>query len=401
MKFNYLARSKEGQIQKGIVEASSEEAALTVLQKFGLFVTSLEVIKPLPVYAKQIKLFNKISQKEIVVFSRQLSIMFASQVPIVEALLAIARQTEKPELAEKIRKVSEEVEGGTPLSSALSLYPSIFSAFFVNMVRSGEASGKLSEALEYLADHLEKENNFQGKIKGAMIYPLFVISVFILVFLLMIYWVMPPLMTILVEADTELPWTTKFIMTVTDFSRSWGWTVLLALAAFVIFFLRYIKTPTGKQFSDTNVLKVPVVGPLLKKIYLSRFAENISTLISGGLPIAQALEISGEVVGNSVYKGIIFKVRDEVRKGESMSSVLENYPKEFPPLFIQMVTVGEKTGKIESSLVNVVNFYQKEVDRSVDNLIGLLEPIMMIVLGLGVGILMASILLPMYQIGGL
>jgi type IV pilus assembly protein PilC len=163
MKFNYLARSKEGQVQKGVVEASSEEAALTVLQKFGLFVTSLEVIKPLPVYAKQIKLFNRVSQKDIAVFARQLSIMFASQVPIVEALLAIARQTEKPELAEKIRKVSEEVEGGTPLSSALSLYPSLFSAFFVNMMKSGEASGKLSEALEYLADHLKKKIIFRGK----------------------------------------------------------------------------------------------------------------------------------------------------------------------------------------------------------------------------------------------
>ncbi|MFH1036587.1 MAG: type II secretion system F family protein [Patescibacteria group bacterium] len=399
MKFNYLARSKEGQIQKGIVEASSEEAALTILQKYGLYVTALEMAKPAPIYAKQIRFLRRVSQKDIVAFARQLSILFKSQVPIVEALLSIARQTEKLEFREKVIRLAEEVEGGTTLSSAFSLYPKLFSPFFINMVKSGEASGKLSEALEYLADHLEQESDFQSKITGAMIYPAFVVGVFVLVFVAMIFFVMPRLIEILQETNQELPLVTKIVIAFTNFIRKWGAVLLVAVIASGLLLYRYIKTEEGKKFLDRNILKIPIVGPLLKKVYLTRFAENISTLISGGLPIARALEISGEVVGNDVYRTIIFDIRDGVRKGESISSVLENYQKEFPSLFVQMTVVGEKTGRIETVLGNIVNFYKKEVDRSVDSMIALLEPLMLVVLGVGVALLLVSILLPIYQIG--
>jgi type IV pilus assembly protein PilC len=400
VKFNYLARTREGQIQKGVVEASSEEAVLAILQKYGLYVTALEKQAAAPIYARQIKIFGGISDKDVVIFSRQLSIMFKSQVPIVEALASISKQIQKQDFKEKIAKISEEVEGGATLSSAFSLFPKIFSPFFISMIKSGEASGKLSEALDYLADHLEQEYNFKGKIKGAMVYPILVSFVFLAVVILLIYFVLPPLMEILKESSTqELPITTRMIMAFSDFAKKWGWAVLLALAGAVIFVLRYMKTPEGKRFFDKNFLKLPIIGQLMQKIYLARFAENISTLISGGIPIAKALEISAEVVGNDIYQEIILKTRDQVRKGEMISSVLEQYPKEFSPLFVQMAVVGEKTGRLETSFSNIVSFYQKEVDRTIDSLIGLLEPAMLIVMGVGVAFLLVSIMLPIYQIG--
>jgi type II secretory pathway component PulF len=399
LKFNYLARTKDGQIQRGVVEASSEDAVLAIMQKYGLYVTSLEREKDAPIYARQIKIFQGVSEKEIVMFSRQLSIMFKSQVPIVEALSAIARQTEKLEFKEKISKISEEVEGGATLSSAFSIFPKLFSPFFISMIKSGEASGKLSEALDYLADHLEYEYNFKAKIKGAMIYPVLVVFVFIAVLILLVYFVLPPLMDILKESGAELPLTTKMIMVFSEFAKKWGWAVLSALVGVVIFALRYMKTPEGKDFFDRNFLRLPVIGPLQQKIYLSRFAENISTMISGGIPIAHALEISGEVVGNNVYKKIIYETRDGVRSGEMISSILSQHPREFSPLFVQMAVVGEKTGRIETAFSNIVSFYQKEVDRSIDNLISLIEPLMLVVMGVGAAFLMVSIMLPIYQVG--
>ncbi|HJX32015.1 MAG: hypothetical protein A2175_01900 [Candidatus Nealsonbacteria bacterium RBG_13_42_11] len=399
MKFNYQARNKEGTIQKGVIEASSKEAALAILQKYGLYLTILEREKPAPIFARNIKFFSNVSQKDVVIFCRQLSIMFQSQVPIVESLAAIIRQSEKAELREKLLKIQEEVEGGAKLSSALSTYPSIFSPYFLSMIRSGEASGKLSEALEYLADHLEYEYNFKSKIRGAMIYPLLVVIVFIVVLIFLIYWVLPPLMSILAENGTELPWSTRAIMSFSNFIKGWGWIIVVGIAAISGLFYQYTRGKEGKYLFDKNIIKLPVIGDLLKKIYLARFAENLSTLIAGGLPIAKALEIGGEVVGNEVYKDIIFQTRDGVRKGESLSSILETHPEEFSPLFVQMVAVGEKTGRIDSSLQNVVNFYQKEVDRGIATLISLIEPAMIIVMGIGAAFLLVSIFLPIYQIG--
>lgn len=399
MKFDYQARNKDGQIQKGIIEASSEEAALTILQKYGLFVTNLQEEKVAPAYAKNISFFNKISEKDVVVFARQLSIMFRSQVPIVESLTAIAKQTDKQELKENIYKMSEEVAAGTTLSATFSMFPKLFSSFFISMVKSGEASGKLSEALNFLADHLEKEYNFKGKIKGAMVYPILVLIVFIAVLLMMIFWILPPLMEILEETSQELPFTTKAIMAFSNFFQDYWAPIFIAFAAIFFGASSYLRTKQGKEFYDRYIIKMPIIGELMKKIYLARFAENLSTLVAGGIPIASALEISAEVVGNNVYKEIIQETKDEVRKGAKISSVLESYPKEVSTLFVQMVVVGERTGQLEGALGNIVNFYQKEADRSIDSMVALIEPMMLVVMGIGVAFLLSSILIPMYSIG--
>jgi len=397
MKFNYQTRTKKGEIRSGQVEASSREAAASFLQKHGLYVTFLEEAIP-PIYARRIKFFEKISQKDLVLFSRQLAIMFKSKVPLVESLRVLSQQTDNPDFKEKIMKISEEVEGGTALSNALENFPEVFSSFYIAMVKSGEVSGKLSEVLNYLADHLERKYHLTAKTKGALLYPSLIVFVVILVLLLMIFFVIPQLAEVLTTEKEALPWITMFVINSSTFVRDWGWVLFIILVLFVAGFLKYYRTDRGQRFFDREFVKFPLLGPFFKMINVARFAENLSTLISGGLPIAQALETVGDIISNTAYKEVIFKTRDEVRKGVPISAVLSRNPDLFPPVFIQMVLVGEKTGTLDSTLMNIVDFYQKEIDRMIDNALSILEPVLILVLGLVVAGLMFSILMPLYKL---
>jgi type IV pilus assembly protein PilC len=397
MKYNYQARTKKGEIQTGIIEASSPEAATTLLRKHELYVTVLEEVAAPPFYAKKIKIFDRISQKEIVLFSRQLSIMFKSKVPLVETLRVLSTQTRNLEFKEKILELSEEVEGGTSFSGALSRYPKVFSSFYIAMIKAGEVSGTLSESLEYLAEHLEREYHLAAKIRGALMYPSLIIFVVFLVLALMIFFVIPNLNKVLLETGQEIPTVTKVVLGSATFLRNWSWLIILGIVILTLAGFRYYQTKKGKKFFDKVFLKFPVVGPFLKMINLSRFAENLSTLISGGLPIASALQTVGEIVGNTSYKEVIFEARDGVRKGEPISSVFTRAPEVFPPVFIQMIWVGEKTGTLDSTLMNIVNFYKKEIDRTIDNLLSILEPALIAILGVIVAGLMLAILVPIYQ----
>jgi len=397
MRFNYQARTRKGEIQTGQVEASSREAALNLLQKYGLVVTLLEEAEKVPFYARKITLFERISKKDLVNFSRQLSLMFKSRIPLVQALQTISQQTKNPSFREKIISISQEVEGGTLFSQALSRYPNLFSSFYVSMVKSGEASGTLSESLEYLADHLEKEYFLSSKIKGAMIYPILILVVVLGVLIMMIYFVIPQLSTVLETSGQELPLLTRAVLSFSAAFRKFGWLMLLLFVGLIMFLFKYIRTPSGKRIWDRTLLRLPLIGSFLKMICISRFAENLSTLVKGGLPISQALEITSDIVGNQVYQEIILEIRDEVRRGERISKQLGQHPELFPPILAQMVMVGEKTGTLDQSLMNVVNFYQKEIDRSIDNLLSILEPVLILFLGGIVAVLMASILMPIYK----
>lgn len=396
MKFNYQTRDKTGQVQAGVIEAASKEAALNLLQRHGFFVTFLEEAEP-PIYAREIKLFKRTSRKDVVLFSRQLSIMFKSKIPLVEALQTLSSQAKNPDFKEKILKISDEVEGGVLFSKALAKYPNIFNHFYISMVKSGEAAGKLSDVLDYLAEHLEREYYLVSKIKGAMIYPALVLSVVVMVLLIMAFFVIPQFAQILQGVEQDLPAATKIVIAASAFVREKILMIALASAALFFFLWRYAKTKEGAKVLDKIALKLPLIGPFLQMFYLSRFAENLSTLVAGGLPIARSLEITGDIVGSPVYRRVILKTRDEVRKGEQICSVLKEYPEIFPPIFSQMVSVGEKTGTLDKTLLNIVGFYQKEVERTIDNLMSILEPIMIIFLGSIVMVVMFSVLVPLYQ----
>ncbi len=402
MKFNYQARTEEGELQVGVIEAGSKESVLSILERGGLYITYLEEAERKPLYAKEIKIFRRVSRKEIVVFTRQLSILFKSAVPLVESLKTIGRQSANPLFREIISKITEDVNSGNSLSSALLSYPRQFSPFFVGMVKSGEAGGKLSESLLYLADHLEREHNLLVKVMGAFIYPVFILFLFFIMGIVMSIYILPGLVEIMEGYGGELPFMTKMTLSLFGIFAGYWWLFVILVIFLIVALPFFSRTKMGKKFFDRFLLKVPLIKDLAKKIYLSRFAENLATLISGGLPIARALEVTADVAGNEIYKNIILTTRDRVRKGETISSVLEKYPEYVSPLFLQMVLVGERSGQLANTLLNVVEFYQQEVERATDSFIKLLEPILILFLGLLVGGVVISVFVPLYElIGGM
>jgi len=396
MKFNYQGRTKGGDVRVGQVEASSQESAINLLQGYGLYVTLLEEDKK-PVYAKNISFLSGVSRKDIVLFSRQLSIMFRSKVSLIEALRVLSSQMKNIDFKEKVFHISEDIEAGTSFSKSLSQYPKIFSPFYIAMVKSGELSGKLSEVLDYLAKHLEKEYHLVAKAKGALIYPALVLFVVVLVIGLLVFFVIPNLTQVLESSGQELPIATRIVISGAEFLKSWGWIFIFVIAFLVVFIARYKKTKSGEKNFDSLILKIPMLKNLLVMIYVSRFSENLSTLISGGLPIVQSLETTRDVIGNTSYKEAIEKAKEGVRKGQTISSVLAKYPGLFPPVFNQMVMVGEKTGNLDNVLMDIVDFYQKEIDTSIDNLLGIMEPLLVVFLGGIVGGIMMAVLTPMYS----
>jgi type IV pilus assembly protein PilC len=399
MKFLYQARTKEGDLKSGTIEASSKEVAFSLLQKLGYYVTYLEEEKP-PIYAKELKIFQRISLRDLFIFSRQFSLMLNSNVPIVESLTTIAAQTKNPELKEIISDLAEEVEAGSSLSKALMKYPKVFSQFYVAMIKAGEASGKLSQTLNFLANHLEREYNVRGKIRGAMTYPVLVIVVFFVIFGIMIFSILPSFENILKEREVEVPFITKVILSFSKILREKFFIIALVLGAIIILIFYYLKTEEGKRFFDKISLKIPFFGEISKQSILSRFAQNLSTLTSAGLTLTEALEIVEEIVGNAEYKNAVSKIKEGVKKGETISSITTLYPELFPPLFTQLVLVGEKTGTLSNALSAISNFYQSETEKAIENFLRILEPLLIIILGVLVGGLMLSVLLPLYRIIG-
>jgi type IV pilus assembly protein PilC len=401
MKFNYRARNKEGELFMGQIEASSEEAVIAILQKQELYVTFLELIEDetgdKSFLYKKIKLFDRISGKDIVLFFRQLSIMFRSKVSLLEALRTFSAQTRNHNFREKILKISQEVEGGISFSRALALYPKVFSPFYIAMIKAGEVSGKLSESLNYLADHIEREYHLTAKAKSALIYPSLILLTIFGVLVAMILFIIPQLTIVLEGLGRPLPFLTKMIIDLSDFFIEKGFLIVIIILIVIFLGVKYYQTKRGKDFFHRFYLKIPIIGGVLKMIYVARFAENLSTLIAGGLPITLALAITGDIIENVAYKEAIFKTQDAVRKGETISSVLSNYPDLFPPVFIQMILVGEKTGTLSTTLLIIVSFYQKEVERTVDAALSLLEPALIIFLGIIVAIVVLAVLMPLYE----
>ena len=398
MKFSYQARTKEGEVQTGFVEASSKEAASSLLQKYGLFITYLGEVKK-PFWQERIGFLQRASKKDIIFFTHQLSIMLKSNIPVVESLETIARQTKKEDFRETILKISEDVEGGSSLSQALSSYSKVFSPFYVGMVRSGETSGKVPESLNYLADYMERRQDFNSKLVMGLIYPSFVLFVFFAVILVMGIVVIPKFLEVFEGMETELPFITKMVLKFSVLLKQWWPLVIIFLVSLVFAVILGMRSKEVKKMLDGFFLQIPLLGGLLKKFYLSRIALNLSTMISGGISISEALEITGNVVGNEAYKEVVLRTRDGVRSGKSISIILGAHKDIFPLFFTQMVVVGERTGNLEKTLNNVVDFYEKDVDRSLDAFLRFLEPAMIVFLGGLVAAVALSLYIPLFQKG--
>ncbi len=391
MKFNYLVRNPKGETQSGTIEAPNQSIALKTLQSRNLIVIRLKAAERMSLLSRKLKIFERVKRKEVFVFFRELSILVGSNVPLVQSLKALAQQIESPYFREIILGIANDVDGGMAFSKALSKYPKIFSPFSINLIKSGEVAGQLQECLDYLANYLEKEYYLISRIRGAMAYPAFILGAFLVIGVVVMVMVIPQLTSILIEAGQELPLSTKIVIAVSELVRKFGWLVLLILVMIGLAVWRYNKTKQGKLIIDGIKLKLPIFGKILQKTYLARLSDNLNALVKGGVSIIQALNISGQVVGNVVIQRIIWQARDEVRMGHTISSTLEKH-KEFPPLFYQMVKTGEKTGQLDVILAKLSSFYNKEVDNVVGSLTQLIEPILIVCLGAGVAVLVFAVL---------
>ena len=396
MKYFYQARSKEGKIETGTVEASSKESAAIILQKYNVFVTSIKEQKPFIFRTENISFLNKVSKKDLAIFSRELAVMLQSRVPVTQTLKSLSVQIKNPAFKAKIFKVSQLVEEGSPLSEALGTFPEVFDVFYVSLVKTGEASGKISESFLYLSDHLERESDIRSQIVGAMIYPAFVIVVMLVVIPIVVLFVMPKLIDLLKETTSEPPPSTQMMINFYSFLGNYGFWLLGAIIAFIVFVIYYFTTKEGEKTWDHMSLRLPAFGGFLKKTFLIKFAENLSTLISAGLTITNALKITKDIVGNSTYKKILTETEEGVSQGEKISSVLVRYPEYAPPFVVQMIQVGEETGTLDKNLMQIVNFYNKEVQRAIATFTALLEPILIVFMGVGVAFLAISVIGPLY-----
>jgi type II secretory pathway component PulF len=399
VQFNYVVKTKEGETQTGVADAPNQRMAIDALQNRGLIILSLQPVNAAPIFTRKIKIFQRVKGKELVTFSRQLSILFSAQVPLLESLHALAKQSENEYFQQIIYEIADDVEGGTIFSKALERHSPVFSVFFINMVKSGEASGSLESALEYLANYLEKQFYLMSKVRGAMIYPAFITGAFFVIGALLMIMVIPQLTSFLTETGQTLPITTRMLIASSGFLSRWWWLLLALIiggSSYLAYSVRH--SAASRRAWDIFKLKVPLLGKkVFQKIYLTRFAENLSTLIQGGLTILQALEVSSEVAGNVVYRDIISAAKEDVRIGNALSDSLASH-KEIPVLMTQMISTGEKTGSIDSILKKIAQFYSKEIDNTVENMSQLIEPILILVIGGAVAILVSSILLPIYGI---
>ena len=397
--FEYKAfNNKNNQTVKAVIEATNEDEASRLVIDQGL---TLIEIKSRKAGGKSdlsiLSFLNKVTTKDLVVFARQFAVMLKASVPIVKSLRILIKQTKNQKLQTILNEVADEVDGGMKLSEVLAKYPKVFSNFFVSMIKSGETSGRLDEVLEYLANQQEKDYDLMSKIKGAMIYPIFIICSLVVVGIIMMVVVVPKLTDILTESGGELPMATRILIGTSSFLSDFWWILIILLVA-IVFAIRYsLNTKKGKRQWDWLAIKMPIFGKLFQKIYLVRFARSLSTLTSGGLPLVEALQITSDVVGNQVYKNIIEKTIKEVEEGNQIATVLIE-SKDVPAMVSYMVGVGEQTGKLDVVLDKLGDFYSREIDNLVTNLVGLIEPLIMVVLGVAVGLMVSAIILPMYNL---
>jgi len=389
--FEYKTRDQGGNIQKGMMDAANEQLAAGTLADQGLTVIELSQKKGV-----SLSILNRVKAKDIVIFSRQFSVMISASVPVVQALKILVGQTTNLALKLIVSEIADEVNGGSKLSDALGARPKVFSEFYVSVIRAGESSGKLDEVLNYLADEMEKDYDLMHKIRGAMIYPIFVLAGLSIVGAVMVVWVVPKLTAIIAESGGELPFATKVLMGVSAAVSVYWWILLLVIVLGAVAFRFYIKTPWGRWQVDFIKIKMPIFGPLFQKIALVRFSRSLQTLISGGVAISSSLKITADVVGNSVYRDLILQTREAVEGGSSISSVF-SASSHIPSMVSQMLAVGEKTGKIDVILERITDFYTREVSNTVGNLVNLMEPLIMVLMGIGVGIMVAAIIMPMYN----
>ncbi len=399
MLFNYKALDKDSHERSGTVEALSMDVAVSTLQRRGLIVSSIEPAATKSLLSLEFGFLKSVSNKDIVILSRQIATLFEAQVSALRVFRLLASEVENKYLAEILTQVADDLQGGSPISKALARHPKVFTNFYVNMVRSGEESGKLSEIFGYLADYLDRTYEVMNKAQNALIYPAFVVVTFFVVMTLMLTLVIPNVSKILLDSGQEIPLYTKIVIGLSNLIVNYGAFVLIALVIGGFFVFRAMQTPAGRLFFDNLKLETPYIGDLYEKLYLSRISDNFATMLVSGVPVVESVEITGSVVGSAVYEQILAQVGEDVKGGAAISDALAKH-NQIPGIMIAMIKVGEETGELGNILNTLAKFYRREVSTSVDTLVDLIEPLMIVFLGLGVGILLAAVLIPIYNLAG-
>jgi len=399
MLFNYEAVDQTGAKKTGSIDAVNTDVAISSLQRRGLVLTSIkEADASSSIFARNITLFDRVSNKDVVILSRQLSTLFEAQVSALRVFRLLGGETENAVLAKKLLTIADDLQSGSSISAALSKHPKVFSEFYVSMVKAGEESGKLDETFQYLADYLDRAYELSSKVKSALIYPAFIVVTFVVVMILMFTMVIPNISGILLENGGEIPSYTRVIMGISNFLVNDGFVLLAVLIVIGFFLVRFIRTPAGRVVFDNFKLNIPYLSSLYKKLYLSRLSDNMSTMLSSGIPMVRALELTSHVIDNKIYQNILTEATESVKSGKTLSESLSNNPRELPGIMVQMIKVGEETGESGTILKTVAHFYSREVENAVESLVSLIEPAMIVLLGGGVAILMASVLIPIYSI---
>lgn len=394
--YNYTAVDGEGKSVKGVVDAESEKAAGEKLRKAGVYLSSIREAAG----GRRSRLglpFTGVSAAELAVTTRQFSTLISSGLTLESSLAALAEQSEDQKLGEALSRVRERLAEGSSLHAALGEHPAVFSDLYVNMVRAGETSGTLDVVLGRLADFLEKQTELASKVRGAMIYPAIMFLVGAAVLAFMMTFVIPRVSDIFETSGKALPLVTVILVGASDFLRH-NFALLLLLSAAALFAAgRYVRTPGGRRFADRALLRIPVLGKVFSKVTVARFTRTLSTLLSGGIPLLDSIEVSGAVLGNSFYSDRLGEVRARVAEGAALGSCLAATGI-FPPLMVRMVSVGEEAGEMETMLSKVADMYDSQVDSTLSALTSLLEPVMILVMGAVMGFMVFAILLPVLNL---
>ena len=371
--------------------------AISGLQRRGLVVISIKDEKESKSIFQR-SFFEKVKTKDVVILSRQIATLFEAQVSALKAFTMLASSTENKLLSKKLVQIGDDLQAGVSISGALAKHPDVFSDFYVNMVKVGEETGKLNQTFLHLADYLDRQYALTSKTRNALIYPAFVIGTFFVVMTLMFTIVIPKLAGVILDSGQAVPIYTAVVIEISNLFIHYGFFALIFVVLIGVWVWRLSVTPKGKNYLDSLKLSTPAVGNLYKKLYLSRITDNLQTMLSSGVPIVRAIDITSKVVGSVLYRDILDDVADGVKSGLSLSAALEKHSEHIPGIMVQMVLVGEETGSLGTILKTLTDFYKREVDDAVDTLVGLIEPVMIVVLGIGVGILLVSVLMPIYNL---
>ncbi|HAJ57803.1 MAG TPA: pilus assembly protein PilC [Candidatus Omnitrophica bacterium] len=389
--YGYIAKDNQGLRVKGILEARDQQDAVAVLRKKGLIIISIKQEQVKAVRESAVKL------DDLVVFSRQLATMVESGITLVQSLHILSEQAENKVLASVTLKIKDDIEGGSSLHEALERHPKLFSNLYVNMVKAGETSGLLDEILDRLASYLEKSSALQRKVKSSLVYPAVVVTMAVLITIVLLVKVVPTFKGIFTTLGGTLPLPTQILIAISDTLTKFFLGVVMAFTALVFLFKKYINTPKGRYQFDYRSLKMPVFGPLLRKVVVAKFSRTLATLVKSGVPILNALDIVGKTSGNMVVEGAVNNARISIREGEPISEPLSKSGA-FPPMVVRMISVGEQTGQLEKMLNKIADFYDEQVDAAVSGLTSMIEPLVIGFLGIIIGGIVVALFMPIFKI---